>query len=275
MPKSYPCPSATFGRWGSLRESPLWSTPGTALQRSQPSPTRTVRPMGQGEGTNGVRPPAGIRPDTDAETCGVGAGRVAENLSIDGPKSAIARLLGIIVNFSASTSPPRPSLITFPDYVRRIEQPSLGSMAIARLTVHGIPQRNRPTRPQARRPPPRRPGDKFARSGSPQSFPCRLCSGRRHTRSRLSCWMTEARTRMGMKSEGLLVPEAGWPTPVSGRGTAARPVVRFQGTPVNTECERHEAGREAVYPGPPDHGVRDPGLPGGGNDTRSDPRRLP
>jgi hypothetical protein len=87
-----------------------------------------------------VRPKGGWRR-------GVGVVEVAENLSIDGPKSAIARLLGIIVNLSASTAPPSPSLITFPDYVRRIEQPSLGSLAIAQLTAHGMPQSGRPTTP--------------------------------------------------------------------------------------------------------------------------------
>jgi hypothetical protein len=133
---------------------------------------------------------ATVRPTHGGWRWGVGGGKVAENLSIDGPQSAIARLLGIIVDFSASTAPPRPSLITFPDYVRRIKQPSLGSLAIAQLTVkeihswknwsararatlaiaqltaHGMPQSNRPTRPQVRRPPPYRPRDEFARSGA-------------------------------------------------------------------------------------------------------------
>jgi hypothetical protein len=88
-----------------------------------------------------------VRPSQRGWRRGVGGGKVAENLSIDGPKSAIARLLGIIVNISASTAPPRPSLITFSDYVRRIEQPSPATLAIAQLTAHGMPQSGRPTNP--------------------------------------------------------------------------------------------------------------------------------
>ena len=118
---------------------------------------------------------------------------------------------------------------------------------------------------------------RWRRTSSPESPALRhstqrqLRSGRRHTRSRWSRSMTEARTRMGMKNEGLLVSEAGWPTPVSERGTAARPVGRSRSTPVDAGCERHGrvGSRNSKIPGSRPlsvfskywKGIRQPGRP--------------
>jgi hypothetical protein len=75
--------------------------------------------------------------------------------------------------------------------------------------------------------------------GNSQSPPCRLSSGRRHTKSRWSRSMTEARTRMGMESGGLLVGGAGRPR-ASWSGAKVPPWVwGGKGT-----------GRWAIFPGP-------------------------
>ena len=62
-------------------------------------------------------------------------GRITGNISNDSPKSSIAQVLGIIPNRSARIARPRPSLITYPDYLRRNDQPSLATPAVAQLTA--------------------------------------------------------------------------------------------------------------------------------------------